>query len=106
MLNLNGNGTSNLYDYVNLLRYLLMTVAGMLLGYTISDWHPDKHKQFTLPTGQFVVIFSFLVTGIVKFKNNKNWKFQIIFMGLISLIFVYILNKIKKYNHSSSKKNI
>jgi len=95
MFNLNGNGKSDMYDYVNLLRYLLITIAGILLGYTISDWHPDKYKPLTVPKGQFTLIFIFLVTGLVRFKNNQNWKSQIVVMACVSALSVYAMNKIK-----------
>jgi len=93
MVDLNGNGRSNMYDYVNLLRYLLLTCVSILLGYTISDWNPDFYKQFTTPKGQFALIFVFLVTGLVKFKNNPQWKSQVAVMACVSAVSVYMMSK-------------
>lgn len=93
MFNINGNGKSDMYDYVNLFRYLLLTCVSILLGYTISDWNPDFYKQFTTPQGQFALIFVFLVTGLVKFKKNSQWKSQVAVMACVSAISVYIMKK-------------
>ena len=98
MFDLNGNGKRNIYDYVNLFRYLLLTCVSILLGYTISDWNPDFYKQFTTLKGQFVLIFVFLVTGLVKFKNNPQWKSQVAVMACVSFLSVLIMQKIKNYN--------
>ena len=95
MFNLNGNGKSDMYDYVNLMRYLLLTCVSILLGYTISDWNPDFYKPFTTPKGQFALIFVFLVTGLAKFKNNKQWKSQIAVMACVSAVSVYGMDKYK-----------
>ena len=75
------------------------------LGYTISDLHPDIHRMFTTKYGQFIAIFVFLVSGLVKFKNN-NIIHQILFMFVLSILSVWIIQIVKdKINNNRKKDN-
>ena len=98
MLNANANGNIDIYDYVNLCRYLILTITSVLLGYTIADFNPKFYEHFQTPKGQFCLIFTFLVTGLIRFKKNTHLYRRLFVMAIISAISVFILQELKKSN--------
>ena len=95
-ININGNGQIDQFDYINLLRYICLTLTSVILGYTISDFNPEFFKLFTTPFAQFCIIFIFLMTGLVKIKGNSRVKKQTVVMGCVSLFSVFVLQSMKK----------
>lgn len=94
--NINGNGKSNIYDYVNLIRYLVLVVVSISIGYTISDFNPEVLALFHRFDVQFASIFLLLVSGLLKFKNNKFWKRQIFVFLVLSYLFTHMLQSLKR----------
>ena len=104
MLNLNANGKINSGDYIYLIRHLVLIMSSISLGYTISDLDPSIHKYFTTSSGQLISIFAFLVSGLVKFRNNKTLIHQLIFMLFLSIVSTFIIQQIKeKITHTNNK---
>ena len=103
MINLDANGKINSNDIVYLVRHLLLVLSSIALGYTISDLSPDIHKMFTTTKGQFLAIFVFLMTGLVKFTNNTNFVQQTIAMFMLSALSVFILQSLKKKIENNKK---
>lgn len=94
--NFNGNGKSNSFDQLNLVRYFLLTCVSILLGYTISDFNPTFYKNFHTFQGQFILIFTFLVTGLVQFKDNPYWRRHVVIMACVAFGSAHILQYTKK----------
>lgn len=103
MINLDSNGKINGNDVVYLVRHLLLVLSSIALGYTISDMSPDIHKMFTTTKGQFIAIFVFLMSGLVKFKDNRNILQQTAFMFILSTLSVFILQSLKKKIENNKK---
>lgn len=103
MINLNSNGKINGNDVVYLVRHLLLVLSSIALGYTISDMSTDIHKMFTTTKGQFIAIFVFLMSGLVKFKDNRNILQQTAFMFILSTLSVFILQSLKKKIENNKK---
>lgn len=103
MINLNDNGKINIYDSFYFLRHILLIFSSIVLGYTISDLDPRIHNFFTTYYGQFLAIFIFLISGLIKIKNNNKLILQIFIMLIFSVICVYILQKIKNKNKNKKE---
>lgn len=103
MINIDRNGKANMQDYIYLVRHILLVLSSIALGYTISDLDPKIHKFFTTNEGQFISIFTFLVTGLVSFKGNKELYNQILIMFVLSILLTIGLQKIKEKIQNNNK---
>jgi|SaaInlV_120m_DNA_3_1039746.scaffolds.fasta_scaffold51539_2 hypothetical protein len=102
MLNLNRNGKINAGDYIYLTRHMVLVLSSIALGYTISDIDPRIHSVFTTPMGQFLSIFMFLASGLVKFRNNANVVYELLFMFMVSIGCTVLLQTIKEKIRNSN----
>jgi putative Ca2+/H+ antiporter (TMEM165/GDT1 family) len=96
MININSNGVVDGYDYVTFLRYFIMTITSVFLGYIVSDYSPSVLTQLTKPIAQIIIIYLFLVSSLIRFKNGKKIANKLLVLLFVTLVTVYILQKYKK----------